>query len=124
MSRSDPNQEFPIVTAHAAMRWSERMPSATVDVGTAWRTGIPVEAPKCDCDSATLYPPEDALFLRKNDRIVTVLPADYTRLDMEKFVWCMNCNCVTTLKRSWDRCEWCSHKTKTEQLDGKVMVRS
>lgn len=122
MSKSKNGVDIPIVTTHAAERWLERMPSATVGVETAWSEGITVNAPECDCDSAKLYPPEDALLLRKGDRIVTVLPVNYARLDITDLVWCSNCSCATTLQRSWDGCEWCGNRTGTERADGNVRI--
>lgn len=116
--------ETPIVTAHAAKRWAERAPCATVDVETAWTDGIIINAPECDCDSARLYPPQDALIIQKNARIVTVLSANYARLDTTGIVWCSNCGCATKLQRSWDRCEWCESQAGMEHSDGNIQVLS
>ena len=123
MSEGEQHDEAPVVTDHAARRWAERMPHAVVDIGTAWTDGITVSASRCDCDGAKLYPPQDALLLRKNHCIVTVLPVDYTRLDAVDLVWCVNCGCATKLQRSLARCEWCASRTGTERSDGNIQIR-
>lgn len=122
MSNGESYSPTPVVTAHATNRWEERMPGALIDVETAWINGVTVDAPECDCDSTKLYPPMDALLLRKNSRIVTVLPADYSRIDTAELVQCANCGCATKLHRSQNNCEWCDQKMDAERLDGSIRI--
>jgi len=123
MSRVDDSGTC-FATRHASDRWFERVPDADISVETAWSKGIPVTASECDSDATTLYPPGDALLVRKDDRIVTVLPVDYDRLDTTGIVWCSACNCATTLARSLNECEWCGHETVVERSDGNLRIIS
>lgn len=112
----------PRETVHVSERWTERTAKTDIDVARAWQEGIPVSAPECRCDEARLYPPQDALVLRRGSAMVTVLWAEYHRLDAPALVRCNQCECVTTLSRSPRECEWCETPLTGDRADGRVQI--
>lgn len=98
------------------------MPQTNISVGTAWKRGIPAEAPDCEDARTRLYAPTDALLLRDGARVVTVLYVDYERLSAPDLIWCEDCGCATTLAGSPTVCEWCETSLDARRSDGQLHV--
>ncbi len=83
LNRQAEAAEQPVVTQHARDRWIQRkLTKFAVSPEVAWRRAIDVTAPTVSADSVRLYQPEDLLLVERENHIVTVLEADYSRLEV------------------------------------------
>jgi hypothetical protein len=97
------NQVAPILP-HAEERWEDRT-DAPCPLREAWQQGLRVNAPEVDGEEARLYSPLDALIVKRDGVMRTVLNADYRRLDANGYIQCESCDHLADPLDG--ECRWC-----------------
>lgn len=72
------SDDWPAISGHASAMWRERS-SAVGEIGprAAWLEGVRLDEPHgLHADEVRYHPAAEAVLLRKNRRIVTVIPVD------------------------------------------------
>lgn len=75
-THSDTFGSTPSITSHADRRWKQRSTAKDTQLTVAWQKGTNVELDGRDYHEARLFEDGDAVMLRKNENIVTVLSVD------------------------------------------------
>lgn len=116
------SRHHPANTRHVNERWEQRTEQSEFDPAEAWADGIRVSVPEIYSQEVRLYPPEDALLIRRDTALITVLKADYSRIDSPGMITCSHCTTVTTLVRSRGECEWCGEQLHAKRVDGRIQI--
>jgi hypothetical protein len=99
----------PKVQPHVKLAWWKRNPERSIDVQTAWREGIPIEAPNYSYDNARLHEPSGTVLLARNDVLKTVIYADGIELADDHLTECPRCEqrYEKTPNLNECGCPWC-----------------
>jgi len=99
----------PKATRHAKLAWWKRNADRNVDIQTAWREGVPIEAPNYNYDDARLHEPSGIVLLARDDSLTTVLYADGIELEDDHLIECPCCEqrYEPTANMNEAGCPWC-----------------
>lgn len=100
----------PKTTRHAQLAWWKRHPERSIDIQTAWREGIPIEAPNYTYDNARLHEPSGTVLLSRENRLTTVLYSEGIELSGNHLDECSHCGqrYEQTPNMNEGGCPWCS----------------
>jgi hypothetical protein len=118
--------DAPNVNFHVKLRWVDRNTARDVDVQTAWRRAVPIDAPDYGYDAARLYEladPYSVVLLAGGGELRTVLYADPIEIVDDHLETCPDCGLRHTSTASvddvltvaggeytflfGDQCHWC-----------------
>lgn len=99
----------PHASRHVKLSWWKRNPKRDIDVQTAWRQGVPIEAPNYSYDKARLHEPSDTVLLARGGTLTTVLYAEGIELEDDHLVICPRCDQRYELTPNLNSqgCHWC-----------------
>jgi len=113
----------PPATDHARRRWRERASAVDIDVETAWRRAVPVDAPQQVCDDARLYAPCDVVFRVQDGCITSTWTANYDSLGTDRLGQCDSCGNLERFDATNSTCRWCQDQPGIVEMENGVTVR-